>query len=1485
METFSYCSRNVHNSGAENEFRHRFHHIVQIHLVSPFLFDVNYQSEHVQRWMEEAHLLPMDSHDSEEQIEVIKTRVNLCVSVYTALIKKFRGEPIVSSNNEMVANSLKWLNKCRPTLDQLLLKTKSDWLWMHEICEEVNVGNEKEVLALILTSLHIMMTKDKIVENYDRTCTESFEECNWFKNDGNTRLHNNYFNEAIESFSHGLMIHPFCCEMYVSRAQAYIEVKEYKLAELDAIRAVFLKCDLTTGYKFLLIALVKQGCIDKANSVCKEALAKCAFVGNEDTGSDFKTLTDICRDINKKAEISVCTVKTEVLDTKKDCDLSSESSEEESESDNEIATDDKPINNQIEAKKPKEVMLIVDPEEENEENETETTEIINTTETESPIKFKKVNLSSSEDLKRDENVFIKHKLWQTMVFEASTNLVNQHYKLASQLYSEALKFMRENPIQEFIKEKEIVLIKYAYGMSCVETRSREEMLNSIVVFEEILNKHSHVMFPLVYYGLTYSYFKQNRFKEALQIAKTGLDTCKNMMISLLTWPQIDNNIPESATGKFKVKLEKLIEFCLSPPPPDAVCRYSKCNGHFKNEIYLTDPDCKGFVKVICDEECALQYHYNCWKSIKDEIKIFNDKEFLDTTCLTPDCPGGLMELVHINSKGENAKRFISEAWKKGGGSKQKRPRHEFQLGKKSHKEKKRKKYDETLKDDSFKPEQEEDEQSPEYETFESIAATIFDLKPTPQTKSPVKMPVFPPENVTLTVLKKVDELEETVLDIKARKRRRKKKQNNQLAEIETASRHSSESDHTSSISREMVEDELAAMSRESIVNETIKKTLLECMKLFLKETGKVRNDDVRVIAELAKLPIEVQEYIADIGGIHEFLKKSDDFVVYDNIICLTEHFTGVFTPVDPPRSKSASDHWSMLDTITECSEPHETTSTSSEFEWLDPRKNKAKSQMNCSISTNTRTLNENDGVKPAKPNMLYWLPTNPMDEMSNVSAEDLNMDNVTEAMMRERNSGFKPSENQAGNVEFERKALENAELRRRPVEGGEFRRDSEMEACSPSSGQGAGQFFTNLQKLWKFVSKFSDKGQGKMLKLVLELIIKERILERFSPNPENVGRAKQTFMFAIDALSDSAECECQTEENEELKKQVKEHEDLIAYLLNTKRQKWEEEKKELEKKVEALTINLRDSEEAKHDLELVNLRRFAEGEERKEKALPPPQIAIPELHNYPTMSRSEIRCSSAPNASRSRDQNLKLPPQSSPVQNPTLPTAKSATSTLRKLPPPSQQQTVQTTQGFPKNSFERLMIALQSSFPNVDQNELKECVQQLRSHCANNRLSGMTIDEIIKQVSYMIRLKASRKAALGQPTPLLGGMGLERITKPGNPWSTVNTTMSNWTNPDEDEEPCVICHEDFKEFDKLCTLQCHHRFHESCIKAWFKQESTCPTCRAHSNFDFLFFFIFLLIGDTNAANGEHTQRNASKTRTAFACRVPRTTASLTFFLE
>ena len=61
---------------------------------------------------------------------------------------------------------------------------------------------------------------------------------------------------------------------------------------------------------------------------------------------------------------------------------------------------------------------------------------------------------------------------------------------------------------------------------------------------------------------------------------------------------------------------------------------------------------------------------------------------------------------------------------------------------------------------------------------------------------------------------------------------------------------------------------------------------------------------------------------------------------------------------------------------------------------------------------------------------------------------------------------------------------------------------------------------------------------------------------------------------------------------------------------------------------------------------------------------------------------------------------------------------------------------------------------------------------------------------------------------------------------------TVVLSIHEQLEVNNDDQFCSVCLQNFK--DDYVTLDCHtkHRFHKSCIDAWFKSKRECPMCRA-----------------------------------------------------
>ncbi|KAE8621894.1 hypothetical protein XENTR_v10005020 [Xenopus tropicalis] len=85
-----------------------------------------------------------------------------------------------------------------------------------------------------------------------------------------------------------------------------------------------------------------------------------------------------------------------------------------------------------------------------------------------------------------------------------------------------------------------------------------------------------------------------------------------------------------------------------------------------------------------------------------------------------------------------------------------------------------------------------------------------------------------------------------------------------------------------------------------------------------------------------------------------------------------------------------------------------------------------------------------------------------------------------------------------------------------------------------------------------------------------------------------------------------------------------------------------------------------------------------------------------------------------------------------------------------------------------------------------------------------------SIQEFSESFEKQLRFRSERSTSLGE--------------------HSVTRRNSSCKEKDEDEDPCVICHEDLHT-GSIWQLHCMHRFHKECIGKWLCKKQTCPTCR------------------------------------------------------
>ncbi|XP_049641573.1 E3 ubiquitin-protein ligase TTC3 [Suncus etruscus] len=246
------------------------------------------------------------------------------------------------------------------------------------------------------------------------------------------------------------------------------------------------------------------------------------------------------------------------------------------------------------------------------------------------------------------------KMLRSLIQDGYTALLDQRCRSAAQAFNELLNGLDPQKIKQLnLAMINYVLVVYGLAISLLGIGQPEELSEAENQFKRMIEHYpSEGLDCLAYCGIGKVYLKKNRFLEALdhfQRARTLI--CR--LPGVLTWPTSNVVIEETKPGKIKMLLEKFVEECKFPPVPDAICCYQQCRGYSKIQIYISDPDFKGFIRISCCQYCKIEFHMNCWKKLK--TTTYNDKidkDFLQGICLTPDCEGIISKIIIYSSGGE-----------------------------------------------------------------------------------------------------------------------------------------------------------------------------------------------------------------------------------------------------------------------------------------------------------------------------------------------------------------------------------------------------------------------------------------------------------------------------------------------------------------------------------------------------------------------------------------------------------------------------------------------------------------------------------------------------------------------------------------------------------------------------------------------------------------------------------------------------------------
>ncbi|XP_063812625.1 E3 ubiquitin-protein ligase TTC3 isoform X2 [Pseudophryne corroboree] len=493
---------------------------------------------------------------------------------------------------------------------------------------------------------------------------------------GQSKLHGNYsftngkFCSAVEEYSHAIQYSPDNHFLFSNRALCFIRIGKYGKALSDGKKAVILKNSWPKGHYRFCEALFLLGETERAiasNEKAQELCQDCA----EGIRDLIQQHTRFQQQIEEATEMKVKKQSKKKATSEKRLAAQAEPAVDNTESTlvSNAATEDVPEQETISGS--------------GLENKECPGNVIGQQPKKGKLKGKESKKSRGSNATTDskateENVVRSAEGYAAMLEDVVKSLARDGYEAlkdkrchnAQAMFSQLLEILEHNELRSLHLTKiDYIVLMYGHANALLGTGQSEELTKAEGLFKEIVRHSvfSKVKFNcLAFYGLGNVYLRQNRFSDALnQYVKTKTMVKYNMVPGVLTWPTTSIVLEETRPEYFQVILDNCIEECKFPPKPNAVCRYENCLSLPKTQIYFSDPDFKGFIRMMCCRYCRVEFHICCWKRLKaTKYSDKNDKDFLKYTCLTPDCTGFISHVVIYDSSAQVKCEFEDKTLKK-----------------------------------------------------------------------------------------------------------------------------------------------------------------------------------------------------------------------------------------------------------------------------------------------------------------------------------------------------------------------------------------------------------------------------------------------------------------------------------------------------------------------------------------------------------------------------------------------------------------------------------------------------------------------------------------------------------------------------------------------------------------------------------------------------------------------------------------------------
>ncbi|KAA0704441.1 E3 ubiquitin-protein ligase TTC3 [Triplophysa tibetana] len=488
----------------------------------------------------------------------------------------------------------------------------------------------------------------------------SLQKSEEMKNKGNDQFQKKRYDMAIKWYTKAIKYHPINPILYGNRSLCFIRSEKYLKALGDGKRAVVLQPDWAKGHYRFCDALFYLGEHPKALEANRLAQSSCSA----DTEGYKDLLQQYDRFQTELQEAKAEHVKSKKMDSKKNSSKArahtpSDCSSQPVKSSHlfEPASESSLLKNLQRSEKQQESSedsgaLAVDRSHTNGDLKSNMT----------PRKSKKSSLNTPEKAAvrskhppaPEENVSdaVKRERFCAAVQEGHEALKDQRCRNAQQSFSLAVGMLDSNIVTDLgLSQLDKCILVYGYGTALLEVGQPEELCEARKLFTKLESSERQFQ-SLVHYGMGRVYLKENRFAKALEhFSNALLIIQRHITPGKLTWPTTRAILEETQPAFLQERLENLVDTCTFPPKPDAVCCHSHCLTH-SLQIYFSDPDFKGFIQLVCCQNCRVEFHMTCWKKLKSlSFTDKSDKDFLKDQCFTPDCGGQICHIVIFGSTG------------------------------------------------------------------------------------------------------------------------------------------------------------------------------------------------------------------------------------------------------------------------------------------------------------------------------------------------------------------------------------------------------------------------------------------------------------------------------------------------------------------------------------------------------------------------------------------------------------------------------------------------------------------------------------------------------------------------------------------------------------------------------------------------------------------------------------------------------------------